>query len=715
MHSPGRPRLLIVDDVEVNVGVLVGMLRAEYDCVTARSGPEALRMLEDGPLPDLALLDAMMPGMSGYEVCEAMKRHPAWRDIPVIFVTARVDPRSESDALSRGAVDFIHKPVNKDVLRTRVRLQLNLQRQHRAIRESEARMRLASEAAHFGILEYDLRRGTTHWSEEARRLFGLASDRTAPPLAEIPSLVHHEDLARARDAFRQALEPTGDGLLKTRFRIVRPDGSERWVQCTGSAQFEGDAPARRAVGIYGLLLDVTAEEQSRRRIDFLAFHDALTGLPNRVLGLERLEQAIAAASRHRTGLSVVYLDLDGFKFVNDSHGHVFGDAVLQRVAQRIATCLRAEDTLCRLSGDEFMVVLTDTRGAGGVTNVCERVVALIAEPIDVDGVQVGISVCAGAVTYPQDGESAQALMTNADTALYEAKKSGPGSWRFFEPQMNANLVHYLQTRDALTLAIEREEFELHYQPRVRLSDGRVMGAEALLRWRRPGQGLVPPLAFIGIAEETGLIVPIGRWVLREACRQAMAWRAAGWDDFVVAVNLSAVQFRQGRVEGDVERALHETGLPPALLEIELTETTLFGSDDSLDALLRRWMAQGIRLAIDDFGTGYSNLAYLKRLAVHALKIDRSFITHLRHDAQDRLIVQAMVQLARGLGLVTVAEGIEDRELATLLCEMGCDEAQGYLYSKPLPPAELERWMAAAHDPAPAPPPRAAESATGAPR
>jgi diguanylate cyclase (GGDEF)-like protein/PAS domain S-box-containing protein len=694
MHDTPRARILIVDDVDVNLDVVAGMLKGEHECITASSGEQALRLLAQGLEPDLVLLDVMMPGMSGYDVCGALKRHPVWRDIPVIFVTARVDPRSESEALSGGAVDFIHKPVKMDVLRTRVRLHLRLQQQHREVRASEARMRLASEAAHFGILEYDLRRGTAYWAGEAYRLFGLDADRSPPLLAELPSLMHPDDVANGQQLLRRALDPDGDGALQTTFRIVRPDGTERWVRCTGRTAFAGEGSARRAVRVNGLLLDVTEEEQSRRRIDFLAYHDPLTGLPNRVLGLQRLEQALAVARRHQIGLSVVYLDLDAFKFVNDSHGHMFGDAALRGIAARIGSCLRAEDTLCRLSGDEFMVVLTHVQGAASVAQFCERIVALSAEPLEVDGVQVSMTMCAGAVVHPHDGDTAQELMVNADTALHEAKKSGPGTWRFYEAQMNANLVHYLQTRDALALAIERGEFELHYQPRVSLVDGRPLGAEALLRWRRPGHGMVPPMAFIGVAEETGQIVQIGRWVLREACRQAAAWKAAGWHDFVVAVNLSAVQFRQGSVEQDVVLALHESGLPPGLLEIELTESILFRCDQTLSSMLERWKALGIRLAIDDFGTGYSNLAYLKRLDVHALKIDRSFITHLMQDEQDQLIVKAMLQLARGLNLATVAEGIEDAALAALLREMGCDEAQGYFYSKPLPAAELERWVAA---------------------
>ncbi|MEN9416968.1 MAG: hypothetical protein RI988_588 [Pseudomonadota bacterium] len=687
-----RARILIVDDIQINLEVLVAMLRHEHDCVTALSGEKALELLDAGPLPDLVLLDVMMPGMSGYEVSAAMRESAAWRHIPVVYVTARNDPQSESQALQSGAVDFIHKPVNKDVLRARVRLHLMLEQQRRAVRENEERMRLAAQAANFGVLDYDLVRDTAFWSIETRRIFGIPADHPAPPPRDVPPFVHAEDVPVVRTAMDRALDPLGSGELESKHRVIRPDGSMRWVQCKGRAQFEGDAGNRRAVRLHGVFLDVTAQEQARQQLDFLAFHDPLTSLPNRVLGMERLQQAIGSAARHGTQLAVLYLDLDKFKYVNDTHGHALGDLLLKSVARRLSGSLRAEDTLCRLSGDEFMLVLPNVKGANQVTQACERLLARHEEPFDLDGIRVVISFCAGAALYPQDGASGETLMRNADMALYEAKKTGVGSFCFFEPEMNANLVQYVQTREALLHAIEHQEFELHYQPQVSLADNRVVGVEALIRWRRPGYGLLPPVAFIAAAEETGLIVPIGRWVLQEACRQAARWQAHGLPRLFVAVNLSAIQFRHGSVESDVREALAASGLDPSLLELELTESILLQSDEALSSLMERWERQGIRLTIDDFGTGYSSLAYLKRLHVHKLKIDRSFVINLREDDQDQAIVRAMLQIARSLNLQTVAEGIEQADLAERLRLMGCDEVQGYLYARPQPAADLQDWL-----------------------
>ncbi len=442
--------------------------------------------------------------------------------------------------------------------------------------------------------------------------------------------------------------------------------------------------------------NITALEQALARIEYLAFHDELTGLPNRVLGQYQLQQALATARRHQQGLAVVYLDLDRFKYVNDTHGHVAGDQLLQELARRMAGLLRAEDSLCRLAADEFMLVLpglTPGEVVAAVAPVCERLLASLAVPFEIAGRQIHASFSIGVAVYPEDSAEGEALMRYADTALFEAKRAGRQTYRFFEARMNDELTRFLETRDALRLALERQEFVLHYQPQLGLRTGRVVGVEALLRWQRPDVGLVPPGVFIGVAEESGLIVPIGRWVLMEACRQAAAWRAAGWPDLVMAVNLSAVQFRQGQVMADVSQALAESGLDPQGLELELTESLLLQGEEAVLAALAQWKARGIHLAIDDFGTGYSSLAYLKRFPVDKIKIDRSFVVNLRDNQGDRAIVGAMIQIARSLNLKTIAEGVEEAAIAGLLRKMGCDEVQGYLYARPLAVADLDAWLA----------------------
>ena len=335
--------------------------------------------------------------------------------------------------------------------------------------------------------------------------------------------------------------------------------------------------------------------------------------------------------------------------------------------------------------------LTPGEVVAAVAPVCERLLASLAAPCEIAGRQIHASFSIGVAVYPEDGAEGEALMRFADTALFEAKRTGRQTYRFFEARMNDELTRFLETRDALRLALERQEFVLHYQPQLDLRTGRVVGVEALLRWQRPDAGLVLPGAFIGVAEESGLIVSIGRWVLMEACRQAAAWRAAGWPDLVMAVNLSSVQFRQGQVMADVSQALADSGLDPQGLELELTESLLLQGEEAVLAALAQWKARGIHLAIDDFGTGYSSLAYLKRFPVDKIKIDRSFVVNLQDDPGDRAIVGAMIQIARSLNLKTIAEGVEEVALAGRLKKMGCDEVQGYLYARPLAAEDLERW------------------------
>ncbi len=552
--------------------------------------------------------------------------------------------------------------------------------------QSEERLRQALEGGSLGSWHIDLNRQEITGSELFFDQHGIAAE-TPYSSESFYDIIHPQDRERVRQSVARAIAMRTDHVVE--YRVIWPDGSEHWLRCTGRPYF---SPTGQALRMEGVLQEITEQKRALARIEYLAFHDALTGIPNRVLGQNRLQQAIATADRHAHGIGLLYLDLDKFKFVNDSHGHVVGDGLLKEVAKRLGQCLRAEDTICRLSGGEFMVILPEVLEPHRVSNVCERILAVLSRPFEVDGIRLFMSSSIGVALYPQAGSDGETLLRHASMALYEIKKSGTGKYGFFNQHMDTELQHYVQTRDALRLALERNEFALHYQPQIELVSGLVIGVEALLRWNRPGAGLVQPAQFIGIAEESGLVAPIGRWVLHEACRQAAAWQACGWNELVVAVNLSAVQFQSGQIEQDVCDALQASGLAPNRLELELTESMLLDKLDPVIGALQRWKAQGIQLSIDDFGTGYSSLAYLKHFKVNKLKLDRSFVINLQHDEQDRAIVRAMIQMARKLRLKTIAEGIEDRALAHTLHVMGCDEAQGYLFAKPMPAAELERYL-----------------------
>ena len=435
--------------------------------------------------------------------------------------------------------------------------------------------------------------------------------------------------------------------------------------------------------IAAAIRDMTERHASARHIEFLAHHDALTGLPNRLVVESRFEQAVAEAARSGTRVALMFLDLDSFKTVNDSLGHPMGDALLKGVALRLGQFARASDIVSRQGGDEFLIVFTGLASDADVALAADRLVQDFKAPFLVDGHEIATSFSVGIALYPQDGADFLTLLKKADIAMYQAKAAGRDTYRLFGEHMDIEALARHRIRNALRHAIERFEFNLHFQPQIDLSSGQVIGAEALLRWTHPELGSVPPIEFIPVAEESGLIVPIGEWVLNEACRQAAAWQVPGRPPLSVAVNISAVQFARGDLEDTVRRALDASGLAPGLLELELTESVLIRNVDSVLSTVMRLKCLGIALSIDDFGTGYSSLTYLKRFAVDKLKIDQSFIRDLVDDTDSAAIVRAIVQMAKSLNLKTVAEGIEDDGVLAHLHAIGCDQGQGYGIARPM--------------------------------
>jgi diguanylate cyclase (GGDEF)-like protein len=430
-------------------------------------------------------------------------------------------------------------------------------------------------------------------------------------------------------------------------------------------------------------------QRANAQLQHLATHDALTGLPNRVLLTDRIEQAIAQADRSSRSFALLMVDLDRFKSINDSLGHEAGDALLCQVAERLRASLRKVDTLARIGGDEFVIVLNGVTGPHDVEVVLSNVLSTVGRPLELESIEVQTSPSIGVSLYPHDGTDPQTLLKHADAAMYHAKKMGRNTFQFFAPDMNAFTRERLELESALRSAVCRREFVLHYQPKVSFVNGHIVSVEALVRWNHPTRGLVPPGDFIPLAEETGLILPIGAWVLNEACRQLHDWHAAGLTHLRMAVNLSAQQFREKNLLDVVRKALADASLEPRFLEIELTETAVMQDAGHSAAILRSLSELGVRISVDDFGTGYSSLSYLQRFPLNKVKIDRSFVREIVRSHGDSEIVRAIVSLAHSLQLAVIAEGVETKEQLDFLNRIGCDQYQGYFCSPPVPPAELE--------------------------
>jgi diguanylate cyclase (GGDEF)-like protein len=443
-----------------------------------------------------------------------------------------------------------------------------------------------------------------------------------------------------------------------------------------------------------LVRSVDEHKRLEALLQHQASHDTLTGLPNRALLQDRLKQAIATATRSPSPIWIIFVDLDRFKLVNDSLGHKAGDAMLKQVAARLQSAVRESDTVARLGGDEFVLILPErVDGSGSLSAaVVQRILDAVAGPMIIEGHEFVTTCSMGIAVYPDDGADGETLMTRADIAMYSAKEVGRNNFRFYAPAMDARLLERLRLEGELRHALERNELELHYQPQVDLRSGRIVGMESLIRWNHPELGMIPPGKFISLAEETGLIVPIGAWVMRTACAQNQAWQRAGLGRLRVAVNLSARQFAQKNLAESIMNVLDETGLAAQDLEIELTESLVMTDVERAVGVLRDLKEIGVQLSIDDFGTGYSSLSYLKRFPIHVLKIDQSFVRDIAAGTDDAAIVALIISLAHSLKLNVIAEGVETPEQLAYLNQHGCDEMQGYLFSKPVPAAAFEKML-----------------------
>ena len=561
------------------------------------------------------------------------------------------------------------------------------------LKRSEDRLAEAQNVAHVGSWEWDFNTHEIYCSDELYRILNLdvKPNHVNTLFGALFEQVHPEDQKEVKDRIANAFEQKEP--YRVEHRIVLPDESIRYLMGQGLIHWDGSNKPQRLVGT---VYDITARKLAEEEIKRLAFHDGLTGLANRVLLKERLDLELAHARREGTTLAVLFLDLDRFKLVNDSLGHSVGDWLICQVADRLRECLRDSDTVARQGGDEFILVLPDVKHQGNVKLVADKILRSIQEPYHYEEHELFVSCSIGVALYPVNGDSVDDLLKNADAAMYYVKNKGKNNFQFYMDNLDDNVRARFELESHLRRGLENDEFELHYQPRVSLDSGEMTGLEALIRWVRPDGTMVSPADFIPVAEETGLIVPIGDWVTETACRQHLEFLVGLKGDLappMIAVNCSPRQFQLPDLHERIEGILEETGLSAGLLDIEITEGTVMQDPDRAQTTLSRLKALGVHVSIDDFGTGYSSLGYLKRFPIDTLKIDRTFIADLPGDAEDGAIVESILALARSLRMTTIAEGVETIEQLRFLREKGCDELQGFHYCRPLPADQMLEFLA----------------------
>jgi diguanylate cyclase (GGDEF)-like protein/PAS domain S-box-containing protein len=548
------------------------------------------------------------------------------------------------------------------------------------------RLSLATAVAGVGVWEWELASNTLTWDSTMFRIYGFAP-MVPMPYEKWAAAVHSEDLPAREKSLRRVIDEKGEGVAE--FRILSTDGSTKNISAAERVVLDLHANVIRVIGVN---IDITERRNAERalrdsegRMTHLAEHDFLTGLPNQLILYDRIGQVIELARRNGTKAAVLFLDMDGFKHINDSLGHPIGDKLLQSIAHRLVNCVRASDTVSRQGGDEFIVLLPEVEHPESTVVAAVRMLETVAKLHSIEQHALQITTCIGISVYPDDGLDAETLIKNADTAMYQAKEQGNSSYKFFHPNMNARAVERQFIEQNLRRALERQELTLYYQPKVDLKTRAITGAEALVRWTHPTRGPISPAEFIPVAEECGLIMPIGMWTLREACRQARAWVATGLPPMQVAVNASGLQLQSESFLEDTFAILGETGMEPRYLEIEVTESLLMKRPDYTVSILQSLRSRGVKVAVDDFGTGYSSLSYLYKFPLDTLKIDQSFIRQMTNTPDGLNIVRAIINIGRSLKLKIVAEGVETEQEVALLQAEDCDEAQGYYFSRPVSP------------------------------
>jgi diguanylate cyclase (GGDEF)-like protein/PAS domain S-box-containing protein len=693
MTAPGLPlKILLVENdpaaaTEIRAALIAGG-GDPFEVEWVRQLSDGLERLNKKGIAAV-LLELALPDSQGIQTFD--KLFTAAPDVPILILGGNANEALAKEAVGRGAQDYL-LPGHLDSYSLPRALRNAIERKavEDALYVEKERALVTLNSIGDAVLCTDTSGTITYLNLVAESMTGWPREEAiGKPLAEVFQIIDGATRKTARDPMEMAVAQNRTVGLTVDCVLIRRDAYESAIEDSAAPIHDR---AGRVIGAVIVFHDVSAARAMSQQMTHSAQHDVVTNLPNRMLLNDRISQSISLARRQNRPLAVLFLDLDRFKYINDSLGHAVGDQLLQSVSNRLVAGVRNSDTVSRQGGDEFVILLSEISHPEDAATSARKILLSLSVSHSIEGHDLDITGSIGISIYPGDGEDAEALIKNADRAMYHAKESGRNNFQFFKPEMNLQALERQSLEGSLRHALERGEFLLHYQPKVNLFTGQITGAEALIRWQHPDRGLVSPAQFMPIAEDCGLILPIGRWVLREACKQAREWQDAGLPFKRVSVNVSATEFRAKTFLENVGTILRETGLKARCLDLELTEGVLMQNAKSTASVLQELKSMGMHLAVDDFGTGYSSLSYLRQFPIDVLKIDQSFVRQISEDPNDSIIVRAIIDMGKNLKQRVIAEGIETQEQLALLQSWRCTEGQGYLFSRPVPAAQFAQLL-----------------------
>lgn len=682
-----RPLILLVDDDLVGrIYIETALKNDGYDVITAQNGQQALDFAIER-LPNMIVMDVMMPVMDGYAACFSIREQEGELNVPILMLTGLDDVESVEKSFDAGATDFIGKPVNLAIFRQRVRYGLKTRETDLELYRNRLRLAHAHKVAKIGYWDWDIAADHLFWSKEVYDILSVVPDDFQQNYEAFLKRVHADDLKSVQNATRASLK---QGVpLSIEHRVIRED-QEMQVVHQHAELIKNESG--EVVRMLGVVQDITERYLAQAQIEYQAYYDSLTELPNRTLFYDRMDHALKVSSRGKGEIAIFLIDLDRFKNINDSLGHDIGDGLLQSVAKGLKSVIREEDTLARLGGDEFALIVEGVTTNEAVITVANKLIDILSSAQYIKGNELISTGSIGVTISSLESRDKEVLIKQADLAMYQAKESGGNRFCFYSAEMKSRAHQSLVLEKELRQALERDELVVFYQPKVSVRSGKIKGMEALVRWQHPKKGLVPPFDFIPIAEETGLIVPIGRWILQEACKQTIKWQEQGFGGLIVSVNVSAKQFHHQGYVDEVRDALESSGISSRHVDLEVTESCTMNNVDSAIRILDAFRQMGISISMDDFGTGYSSLSFLDQLPLDTLKVDRAFIKDINAQGKNGELARLIITMARSLRLSVVAEGVETEDHLEFLRTNGCDEYQGYLFSPPVPADDFENLL-----------------------